>query len=72
MITLTKIDGDTIIINAEEIETVETMKDTVISLRSGKKIVVTENYKVVIDLTIQYKRKCYSELIGYFEKIQSK
>lgn len=58
MIILTKIDGNKITVNADEIETVESTHDTIISLKSGRKIVVKENYTEIISLVIEYKRKC--------------
>ena len=58
MITLTKIDGRKIVINADEIETIESLHDTLISLISGKKIVVSENADEITELVIQYRRLC--------------
>ena len=60
MITLTKIDGSRITINADEIESIETSHDTFISLISGKKIVVKENPDQIISLVIEYRKKCNS------------
>ncbi len=59
MITLTKIDGSKITVNSDEIETVETHHDSLISLKSGKKIIVKENYEEIINLVIQFRKKCY-------------
>lgn len=56
MITLTKIDGNPIMVNAEEIEIVETAHDTIITLRSGRKIIVKENSDTIKDKTIEYKK----------------
>lgn len=60
MILLTKIDGDQIVINAEEIETVIPGQTTVVTLRSGKKFLVKEDFQKIIDLVIDYKIKCQS------------
>jgi len=57
MIELTKINNESIVINAEEIEFVETTHDTIITTRSGKKISVIETADEVINKVIQYKRK---------------
>jgi flagellar protein FlbD len=62
MITLTKIDGNKITVNADEIETVESSHDTIISLKSGRKIVVQENYTQIITLVIEYRRKCNEKI----------
>ncbi len=58
MIKLTKVDGREIVINAEEIETVESSHDTTVTLRSGRKIIVKETPEVISDLVIIYKRTC--------------
>ncbi len=58
MIILTKIDGNKITVNADEIETIETSHDSIISLKSGKKILVKENSHEIIALVIEYRRKC--------------
>lgn len=62
MITLTKIDGNKITVNADEIETIESPHDTIISLKSGRKIVVQENYTEIISLVIEYRRKCSEKI----------
>ncbi len=61
MIQLTKIDGEKITVNAEEIETVEKSYDTTITLKSGRKIIVVENPEVISEKVVEYKRKCVSE-----------
>lgn len=58
MIKLTKVDGREIVVNAEEIETVESSHDTTITLRSGRKIIVKEAPEVISELVIIYKRTC--------------
>lgn len=63
MITLTKIDGNSITINADEIELVETFHDTTITLKSGKKIIVKEATSDIIDKVVSYRQLCFS---GYF------
>lgn len=60
MIKLTKfqskdVDGE-FILNAELIETIEETPDTVITLTSGKKILVEENMRQIVNLAIDYKR----------------
>lgn len=44
-------------VNAELIELIESTPDTVISLVSGKKIVVTEDVESVKEKVIDYKRE---------------
>ena len=61
MIVLTKIDGSSIIVNADEIETVESMHESVISLKTGKKIIVTESSDEIITKVIEFRKKCNIE-----------
>ncbi len=57
MIILTRINGEQITVNTEEIETIETFHDTTLTLRSGRKIVVCENTDEIIRKVIEYKRQ---------------
>ncbi len=58
MIKLTRLNETELIINAEMIEFVEAIPDTIISLASGKKIMVGEPVDVVVERVIEYKRSC--------------
>ncbi len=60
MILLTKIDGNKIMVNAEEIETIETSHDTIVTLKSNRKIVVRETDEQIRQLTIEYKKEFHS------------
>ena len=62
MILLTKIDGNKIMVNAEEIETIETSHDTIVTLKSNRKIVVRETDEKIRQLTIQYKKEFHSSM----------
>lgn len=55
MIRLTKLNASSFVLNCELIEMVESTPDTIITLNSGKKIVVTESIEEVVDKVIQYK-----------------
>lgn len=57
MILLTKIDGQKIVINAEEIETIEIGPNCVVCLKSGKKYLVKETHQEITELVVEYKRK---------------
>lgn len=59
MIEVTRLKGTKIIINAELIEVIEQTPDTVITLTSGKKYVVSETGKEIVDLVVEYKRKIH-------------
>jgi len=55
MITITRINGKEMVINAELIEFVETTPDTIISTTSGKKILVLDTVEEVIKKVIKYR-----------------
>ena len=59
MIEVTRLNGTKITINAEHIETVDETPDTVITLVSGKKFIVTEKTEDVTNLVIEYKKKTH-------------
>lgn len=60
MIELTRINDVKFTVNAEIIEFIEETPDTVISLTTGKKIVVKESRQEVTNLVISYKRAIYN------------
>ncbi|MBQ9277065.1 MAG: flagellar FlbD family protein [Lachnospiraceae bacterium] len=62
MIEVTRLKGSKIVVNAELIEMVEETPDTVITLTSGKKLIVSETCKEITDLVINYKRKIHTPL----------
>ncbi len=70
MITLTKLDGNNIVINADEIETIESSFDSTISLKSGKKIIVKEAASDIIEKVIQYRMLCFKEILLKIPDIQ--
>lgn len=57
MIELTKLNGKKFVVNAELIETIETTPDTVLTLTSGKKLVVSEKKAEIVKKVVEYKRK---------------
>lgn len=63
MIELTKYNDMKFTVNADIIEFVEETPDTVISLTTGKKIIVKESRQKVVDLVISYKRSIYSQFL---------
>ena len=60
MIDVTRLDGKSITINSDLIETVEETPDTIITLTTGKKIIVKESRQNVKNLVKSYKRECNS------------
>ena len=64
MINLTRLNDKEFVINAEMIEFVEATPATLVSMQSGKKIMVTEPVDVVIDRVIKYKKDCSSPVVS--------
>ena len=63
MIELTKLNDIKFSVNPELIEIVETTPDTVITLTTGRKLIVKESRQDNENLVLSYKRKIYSELL---------
>ena len=61
MIDVTKFDGKEITINAELIEFVEEIPETVITLTTGKKIIVKESRQKIKNLVKSYKRDIFTD-----------
>ncbi|MEE3392239.1 MAG: flagellar FlbD family protein [Lachnospiraceae bacterium] len=59
MISVTKLNGTSITVNASLIETVEEIPDTVISLTTGRKIVVRESRDDIVKLVSDYNRNIF-------------
>lgn len=60
MINVTKMNGGSITVNADLIETVEETPDTIITLTTGKKIIVKESRQEVKNLVKSYRSECNS------------
>lgn len=56
MIKVTRLNDALLVINADLIEFVEAIPDTIISLTTGKKIMVKESIDDVIESVAQFKR----------------
>ncbi len=56
MITLTRLNGKRIVVNAELIRSVEALPDTTITLINGDHLIVREQMPDVVDLAIEYGR----------------
>lgn len=63
MIDLTKLNGTAFTLNAELIETVEEVPDTVVTLTTGKKIFVKESRQTVKNLVLLYKQEVFRKLL---------
>ena len=56
MITLTRLNGQRFVINAEKIRYVEQTPDTVVCCDTGEKMMVKENLQEVVRRAIEYAR----------------
>jgi len=57
LIKVTTLDGREIVLNAELIERVETVPETVISLVTGKKILVRDTVEEIVDKVVASRRQ---------------
>lgn len=60
MIEVTRLNGTKVIINSDLIEIVEETPDTVVTLTTGKKLIVKESRQEVKNLVKSYKREIYA------------
>lgn len=65
MIELTRINEVKFSLNPELIEVIETTPDTVITLTTGKKLIVKESRQEVKNLVLSYKRSIFAELLKF-------
>jgi len=60
MIEITRINGESMVLNCDLIESLEATPDTIIRLTSGKTIVVLESVKEVVEKVIAFRRKLHT------------
>ena len=61
MIDLTRLNGINFTVNCDLIESIEETPDTVVTLTTGKKLIVKESRQAIKNLVLSYKRKIYIE-----------
>lgn len=57
MIKVTTLDKRELVLNAELIERVESVPETVITLTNGKKVLVTQTVDEIIDRVVAYRQR---------------
>lgn len=62
MIKLKRLNGKEFVVNCEFIEFIESTPDTVITLMSGNKLVVSDTVDEVIQRVVEYKRSINSQI----------
>lgn len=60
MIDLTSMSGKKFILNADHIEKIEEMPETIITLTNGKKYIVLESIEEVKNAVIEYKNRIFT------------
>lgn len=60
MIQVTRFNKEEIVINAELIEMIEAVPDTVITMTTGKKLIVKETKEEIVEKIIVYKQRILS------------
>ena len=68
MIEVTKLNGSTVLVNSDLIESVAETPDTVISLVTGKKILVIESRQEVKNRVVLYKKEIAATGLPWLEK----
>ncbi|MBP7792964.1 MAG: flagellar FlbD family protein [Candidatus Goldbacteria bacterium] len=69
MIFVTRFDGKKIVVNADLIEMIESIPDTILTTTTGKKITVKENLEEVVKLVKEYKKETSFPVIKENEKL---
>ena len=57
MISLTRLNGKPLVVNAELIELIERTPDTILTLTTGRKIMVKEGVAEVVERVKEYRRE---------------
>ena len=66
MIQLTRLNNNPLIVNSDLIKLIENAPDTVLTLVTGEKIVVTESSRQVVEKIVEFRRRVLAELPDKF------
>lgn len=69
MISLTRLNGNTLIVNSDLIKYAEASPDTMLTLINGEKVVVLESCDEVIRRTIAYRARVFGEAAGHLQTL---
>ncbi|MBD3321842.1 MAG: flagellar protein FlbD [Chitinivibrionales bacterium] len=58
MIALRRLNGEEFVLNADYIESMESTPDSIISLTTGKKVIVRNSLEDIVRKTVKYKQLC--------------
>lgn len=62
MIELSRLNGEKLMLNIDLIELIEETPDTIVTLTTGKKILVRESSRHIKDEIIKFRKRIYSDL----------
>jgi flagellar protein FlbD len=62
MISVTRLDGSEVVVNAELLVLVEAMPDTHLTMTDGRQLIVRESTDEVVARVIAYRRSAYGPL----------
>lgn len=68
MIKVSRLNGKEFYLNSDLIEFIEETPDTVLTLTTGKKLVVEESAQVIIDRILEFRRKSLGSLPTIIER----
>jgi len=57
MIIVTRLDGSEYFINPHQIESMESLPDTILQMLSGKRVVILEKPELVLERIIEYRSR---------------
>jgi flagellar protein FlbD len=69
MIHLTRLNGNPLVVNSDLIKYAEASPDTMLTLVNGEKIVVLESCEEVVNRTIAYRARVFSEAAGHLQSL---
>ncbi len=62
MISLSRLNGEKLVLNIDLIEMIEETPDTIITLTNGKKILVRESSRQISEEIIKFRKRIFSDL----------
>lgn len=63
MISVTRLDGEVVVVNAALIEFIETTPDTVLCMATGKRFMVLESSEEVVNRIVAYQQRVGHSLV---------
>ncbi len=62
MIALRRLNNEEFVLNAELIETIEATPDTIITLTTGKKLMVRNSIEEIVKKVVKFKQLCHQSI----------